>query len=473
MKNKNKVYWVWLSLICGPSSRKAVRILRRFGDAVSVFKADASELLSSGALSEKEHVYRNILAHDTAEAEDIVSWCSENGVDVITPEDDDYPSNLYSLRDAPLALYCVGRLPDFDKVCSVAVVGSRRMSEYGRANSFRFGYGLAKGGAVVVSGLALGVDGMSMASAAAAGGICVGVLGSGIDTVYPKEHAALYKAVVKNGAIVTEYPPGSRPSRGAFPQRNRIISGLSQGTLVVEASADSGSLITARHAIYQGKDLFAVPGAVGSPLSEGTNALIKECAFAVTDPADILERYEYVYPHSIDVSSMKKSLAPVDIASSAERTLIKYGVTTEDDRHNVYSVRPAPFSLEGSPVVRTGKNEAGDPDPFLPEYDGGKRPDVLSASSKKAKKKEKGFDKAPSEPKRVDFELLNENDKKVYNAMIPDTPMIPEELIADGITIADVMASLTMLEISGAVEAGAGGYFMRCGSDDITLSDEE
>ncbi len=474
MKNKNKIYWVWLSLICRPGSRTAVRLLRHFEDAGSVYKATAAELLESGAVRESEPVFSDILRHDTSDAEDIVKWCADNGVDIITPDSDNYPSNLYSLRDAPVVLYCAGELPDFDKYCSIAVVGSRNMSEYGRANSFRFGYGLAKAGAVVVSGLALGVDGMAMASAVVGGGITVGVLGCGIDVVYPKEHRDLFRSVIKTGAIITEYPPASRPQRGNFPQRNRIISGLAQGTLVVEAAEGSGSLITARHSVYQGRDLFSVPGGVDSKYSEGTNHLIKEGAYAVTGPSDIIERYEFIYPHTLDLSSMKRATSGVDIARSAEKTMIAFGVRTEGDRKNVYGRRSSLCDLDSSPVVMIGEDlPLYDEDPFEPDGTVGRKPDALPARDKKSAAKKKKFPDAPSEPKRMDFELLSENDLRVYNAMTPDTPMIPEELLLDGMRISDVMASLTMLEISGAVEAGAGGYFMRSSADDALLPEKE
>ena len=471
MKDKNKIYWVWLSLICRPGSRTAVRILRHFDDAESVYRASAKELLDSGTLKESDPVFSDILRHDTSDAEDIVKWCYDNGVEIITPESKNYPSNLYSLRDAPIVLYCVGDLPDLDRYCSVAMVGSRNMSDYGRVNSFRFGYGLAKAGAVVVSGLALGVDGMSMASATVGGGVTVGVIGCGIDVVYPKEHTQLFRETVKNGAVLTEYPPGTRPQRGAFPQRNRIISGLAQGALVVEAAQDSGSLITARHAIYQGKDLFSVPGGLDRPNSEGTNHLIKEGAFAVTDPADIVERYEFIYPHTLDLSSMRKALSGVDLVRSSEKTMTLFGVSSEADRRNVYGKRASLGIADDSPIVMIGDESTYDADPFEPVSGADKKPEPLRAEKKK-RKKEKKFD-APTEPKRIDFELLEENDIRVYNAMTPDTPMIPEELLLDGMCISDVMASLTMLEISGAVEAGAGGYFMRSSADDLTLSGKE
>ena len=469
MKNKNKIYWIWLSLACGPSSRTAVALVRAFGDAEGVFRASAKELLASGIVKERDRVYPLLLECDTSKAKSILSWCGSSGVSVLTPDDPDYPSNLFVLRDAPMALYVSGNLPDLEKCPAISVVGSRDMSEYGRINAFRFGYGLAKGGVVVVSGLALGVDGMAMASALAGGGTVIGVLGSGIDVVYPKEHASLYSSVVERGAIITEYAPGSRPVRGAFPQRNRIISALSQGTLVIEASEDSGSLITARLALYQGKDLFSVPGAVDRPLSAGTNELIKEGAYTVTDPSDVLERYEYVYPHSIDVSTSNASLRDADLATSAYRVTSRYGVTTDSERSRAFGRKSEKIWFDGPAVVKRGEV----PEPVEFDFEPPTRVGDKPAALKEKKAPSHAGFKEHVEPKRVDFEMLGETDKKIYEMMIPDTPMLPEELLCEDMKISDVMASLTMLEIAGAVEAGAGGYFMRVGDDALPAEPEQ
>ncbi|MBQ7669427.1 MAG: DNA-processing protein DprA [Clostridia bacterium] len=474
MKNKNKIYWVWLSLVCRPASRTAVKLLHAFGDAESVYEADTVKLLGSGIVKEKDRVFSELLRHDLKEAKEIVEWCNKNDVSILTPDDDGYPAYLSNLNDSPVALYVAGTLPDFEKYCSIAVVGSRDMSDYGKINSFKFGFGLAKGGAVVVSGLALGVDGMAMASAIAGGGVTVGVLGSGIDAVYPKEHLSLYNSVIKNGAIVTEYPPGTRPQGSNFPQRNRLISGLSVGTLVIEATADSGSLITARHALYQSKDTFALPGAVGNKMSEGTNELLKFDAFAVTDPVDILKRYEYVFPHTVNPSSADIALRDVDLAASSVRVEMKYGVATAEDRKRVYSRRKNKYYFDGNPIVKTGEvtDDFEWDVPFIEEApdESVQKPPVLSAEDIKTLDERK---KSRScEPKRVDFELLSETDIRVYKSMLPDTPMLPEELISDDLSISQIMASLTMLEISGAVEAGAGGYFMR-NSADVDFEDSD
>ncbi|MBE6563337.1 MAG: DNA-protecting protein DprA [Ruminococcaceae bacterium] len=463
MKIKDKrVYWVWLSLVCGAASRKAVKLVRHFGTAEKVFAAKAEDILKSGAVKEKDRIYHALMKHDINEAQSIVGWCDEKGVDVIVPSDKKYPANCLSLRDAPMVLYVVGSLPEFDKQCCVAVVGTRKMSAYGRSQAFRFGYGLAKGGAVVVSGLALGVDGASMASCIEAGGKTVGVLGCGIDTVYPKEHKDLFRAVIKNGAIVTEYAPGAGPTRDSFPKRNRLISALSLGTVVVEADAFSGALITARHSIFQGKDVFAVPGNVECEGSEGTNQLIKEGAFTVTSPADVLDRYEYVYPHSVSVVNAKRSLREVDSDTASEEVCRKFDVRCEADRYSIYASSLKPLKpREEAEDVELMEGKASD----IPK---------LEPAPKSAKKKRaKAFEDLPDEPVRIDFDMLSDVDKKVYNAMRPHSPMIPDEIKVDGLRIQDVLASLTLLEISGAVEAGSGGYFVRCGSDDISFEDED
>lgn len=478
-----RLYWIWLSLICGAASRRAVKMLRCFGTAKNIFDADEKALCESGTMKKTDGVYAEIMRHDLSEPEDILRWCDSNGVHVYTPESREYPANLLSLRDCPLVLYVIGRLPDFERECAIAAVGTRKMTEYGKRRSWALGRGLAKGGAVVVSGLALGVDGMVMASAVDAGGVSVGVLGCGVDIVYPKEHASLFKSVIKNGAIVSEYAPGTSPTRRSFPQRNRIISALAQGTVVIEADIDSGALITARCAVYQGKDLFAVPGSVDSFGAEGTNQLIKEGAFAVTRAEDILGRYEYIYPHSIDVGASHRAEF-VDVGeSSADEVARKYGVKTEFDRHNIYSrtderrrakvgARRSDAELYGESGLPSKSSAASEP----PQTDSPaeipklyKKQETSRDNQKKRGGKNSGganmFEKAFSEPARIDFELLGEKEKAVYGAMPADTPVLPEEIKVDGYKIQDIMSALTVLEISGAVEAGAGGYFMRTSAD--------
>ncbi len=221
-KNKNALYWIWLADICGAASRRAVRLVREFGSPEKIFKLNPADIVSSGILNENDRIYSNILRHDLQTAREIITWCDKASVSVITPESDEYPANFLSLYDAPLVLYVVGTLPDFNSHCSVSVVGTRSMTEYGATQAFRFGYALGKSGAITVSGLALGVDGLAMASAIEGGGVTVGIIGGALDKLYPKDHRLLMNKCLEKGAVISEYAPGTSPSKYTFPQRNRL-----------------------------------------------------------------------------------------------------------------------------------------------------------------------------------------------------------------------------------------------------------
>jgi len=408
-------YWMWLSHACGAGSKVAVSLIRQFGNAYNVFNADENAIAKCDFRIDKR-IISNLLYKDISDEEDIIRWCDSNGVRIICPDDTVYPSSLRALVDAPMALYMLGDLPDLENLLACAVVGTRSMTEYGRDMAYKFGYGLASGGACLVSGLAKGCDAMAMNGALDAGGVTVAVLGCGIDVVYPKENEALLSRVLNGGAVITEYSPGVSPHKKNFPVRNRIISGISQSACVIEGSMRSGSLITARHAVYQGRDLFAVPGKVGEIGAEGTNFLIKNGADAVTSPEDILSRYEFVYPHTID---LKKMVLPTEKPSE------------EDEEIRV-----------------------------LPKK-------KKKATAKNKKMKEPPFAEQPRVAHTVDFDSLSDEEKKIYRAMTPDIPMLAEEIgNASGMPISTVMAALTLLEISGAVESGAGGYFMRHADDE-------
>lgn len=196
-------------------------------------------------------------------------------------QDAAYPGRLKNIYDPPCLLYVKGRLPVFDEELAVAVVGTRDCTPYGVACAEKLGYGLTCGGAVVVSGLAKGIDAAATRGALRAGGVTVGVVGNGLDIRYPYESGYLYEDVAAAGALLSEYPPGARPAKAHFPARNRILSGLSAATLVVEAPERSGALITAGTAMEQGREVFAVPGPIDAPASAGCNRLIQDGARAL------------------------------------------------------------------------------------------------------------------------------------------------------------------------------------------------
>ena len=226
-------------------------------------------------------------------------------ISLTTLEDADYPETLRWIPEPPLVLYVWGALRHEDSL-AVAVVGSRKPSPYGQLAAQRLSTELAQYGFTVVSGLARGVDSLAHHGALQAGGRTIAVLGSGINVVYPPEHRRLYEAIRNQGAVVSEFPFDTKPDRWNFPRRNRIISGLALGTLVVEASDQSGSLHTARHALEQGREVFAVPGRIDAPSSRGTNNLIKRGAKLVEGIDDILEEF----PAALRLAMRQRDTAP-------------------------------------------------------------------------------------------------------------------------------------------------------------------
>jgi DNA processing protein len=240
------------------------------------------------------------------------------GASVLGLDDERYPPWLAEIADPPAVLWCLGKALAL-RGPSVAVVGSRAATEAGRSMARRLGRGLADAGLVVVSGLARGADGAAHAGALEAGGTTVAVLGSGVDVIYPAEHRDLAAAILKSGAIVSELVPGARPLPAHFPLRNRIISGLSMAVVVIEAAEDSGSLITARCALDQGRDVLAVPGSVGSGRYRGSHALIKDGARLVETVDDILDELGWVRPTAKGEHGNCKSLTGSDLISSLNR----------------------------------------------------------------------------------------------------------------------------------------------------------
>ena len=283
-------YWVWLSELKGLRNQTRLALLRRFGDPESIFYADADELLLTDGVERSQ--LKLLENHDLAPADRILADCQRLDIRLLTLSDAAYPGRLKNIYDPPALLYCKGRLPLLDDLLCVAVVGTRDCTPYGVACAEKLGFGLASGGAAVVSGLAKGIDAAAIRGALRAGGVTVGVVGNGLDVYYPHESRYLYEDVASAGILLSEYPPGTEPASGHFPVRNRIISGLSLAAVVVEAPEKSGALITAATALEQGRDVFAVPGPIDAPASVGCNCLIRDGAGLVSDASDILREYE-------------------------------------------------------------------------------------------------------------------------------------------------------------------------------------
>ncbi len=282
-----KEAWIALQGVSGIGSVLAHRLVKHFGSARDVWGHSVWDYCAVNRVGTD-------LAQNLAKGPDmkrvsaILSRTEKLGAWVIHPGSAAYPPRLLEIYDPPVVLYGRGD-PDLLQKKGVAIIGSRRASSYGRSVASRLAGGVAAAGLVVISGIAAGIDGVSHQAAMEAGGLTVGVKGCGIDQVYPKHHRGLEEKMVEQGAVVTEYPPGTPPDASHFPERNRIISGLSMAVVVVEAGSRSGSLITARLAAEQGRDVMAVPGTVFSWGSQGPHRLIKQGAALVQDSSEVLE----------------------------------------------------------------------------------------------------------------------------------------------------------------------------------------
>jgi DNA processing protein len=280
-------YWLALSLTPGVGSTLIKRLLDQFDNPKAVFQAPMKELLRIEGLGEKValEIHKGPL-EKTVERE--LSLLQKVGGTILTLKEDAYPRRLRDIYDPPAVLYVRGELRKEDEL-AVSIVGSRKTSPYGRGIAEKVSQELARHGVTIVSGMARGIDSLAHWGAISAGGRTIAVLGCGVDVVYPSENRSLFEKIIDHGAILSEFRMGSVPEAGHFPKRNRIISGLALGVVVVEASAKSGSLLTAGYALEQGREVFAVPGNVGFEGSRGTNRLIKEGAKMVESSDDILE----------------------------------------------------------------------------------------------------------------------------------------------------------------------------------------
>jgi DNA processing protein len=311
--------WLTLSGLPEVGPRTALELLEHFGGIEAVFSAAPGAL--EKALAGRNAAVRAILAGpDAAVHAPVFEWLAHAGQHLLTWKDADYPGLLREIPDPPLVLYVLG-----DRgllACrQFAIVGARNPTPGGRENAEAFARSLAGAGLVITSGLALGVDGAAHRGALAAGGRTVAVCGTGLDRVYPARHRELAHAIAGQGALVSEFPLGTPPRAGNFPVRNRLISGLALGTLVVEAALQSGSLITARLALEQGREVFAIPGSIHSPLARGCHRLIREGAKLVETAQDILEELGALAP----LAPPAARAPPAELAPNMSRLLENLG----------------------------------------------------------------------------------------------------------------------------------------------------
>ena len=297
-------YWILFQSVFGYGTARSQKVLEQYGHPGAIFDTPYAQLAAGGGFTKGE--LARLSGATVSAAQQVLDRCARLGCRVITPSHKLYPRRLGEIYAPPAVLYVLGDVEGLDESLAIAMVGTRSRTTYGQRAASDIAGGLARQGVVIVSGLALGIDTDSHAAALRGSGRTIAVLGNGIDTVYPAANRELHRQILeRGGAVITEFPPGSGVQPYHFPIRNRIISGLCQGTVVVEGTRHSGSLITAGHALAQGRDVFAVPGSIYSPMSQATNWLISQGAIPISGWRDILSQYEHLIETPADPSPPK------------------------------------------------------------------------------------------------------------------------------------------------------------------------
>jgi len=457
----SELKWIWLSEKCGVASPNVLPLVSRLGNIDAIYNADFDTYVSVGV---DERTADMLCDKGLDGAYGIMSWCQTNAVGILCFDNEKFPASLRALPNPPCVLYYIGSLPDLNRELCISVVGTRRMSEYGMKAAYKISYEIAASGAITVSGMALGIDGVSACASIAAGGKTLAILGCGIDVVYPKEHLTLRNQILKNGAIITEYPPSTKPHGYNFPVRNRLISGMCVATLVVDAPEGSGALITAKNAILQGKDVYAVPGNIDGQNTMGTNGLIRDGATAVMCGRDIIKNYAYLYRHAIDMQKLTKSEQCSDFDPSP---LLKMKV-------GMRIGTPAPTSIPRETVqpkasVSDEKNKPSDFESFkeklIQKKQPAKRvaPEVKSNSAEKKAKTERPVDtkEVKGDSSVAVLDTLTPRQKEIFSDMPMDKPVTVDYFTNSGYTMGEVMSALTVLEIKGLVSSLPGALYIR------------
>ena len=290
-------YWLWLTNLEGLTIQQRLSLLDHFGQPDKVYFGDSGEYALVEGMTRQG--LTALEDKSLEQADRILGDCERLGLRIITIQDAEYPDRLRNISDPPLVLYVQGRMPLFDDEVAIAMVGSRKASPYAQMMGEKLAFQMAGLGALIVSGLAAGGDASAHRGALRAGGFTAAVIAGGHDVIYPRENRALYEDIGVRGVILSEYPPGTPHDRSHFPVRNRIISGLCLGTVVIEAPERSGTLITVNHALDQGRDIFALPGQADDWHCTGSNRLLRDGAGVVVDAWDVLSCYAARFPHKL------------------------------------------------------------------------------------------------------------------------------------------------------------------------------
>lgn len=416
------VHWIWLATRQGLREKIAAELVRTFLDIEAIYIATEEDYRRLPEIRNKE--IEVLCDKSTDYAERIIATCRLYGIHMVCFNDASYPDRLRNIIDPPMVLYYKGCLPAFDHEAAIGVVGTRRPSIYGCKMSQTLGFQLSRCGALVVSGMAIGVDSMVTNGALMAGNSAVAVLACGVDIEYPAGSRDIRRELETRGCVLSEYPPGSRPTPQVFHKRNRLISGLSCGVLVVEAPARSGALITAHHAIAQGRDVFAVPGNVDSYCSAGCNELIANGAKSIRYAWDVMQEYETAFPNKVHHWNG--------------------GIDLEEARKGNY----VPLWMVGKVYVppEHRRTSAPKPETFAP---GGDK--TIDKREKKTYIEEKAPRELPAD--------LSEDERIVAELLTTERKQVDQIISESGLPANRVLAALTLLEMKGLLLRHPGKHY--------------
>ncbi len=326
------LYWIWLTIKPSITATKITCLWDRFETIEDIYNASEYNDIEKIGQGDK----KALMDKDLTEAREVIAKTEKAGAKILTFDAIDFPDMLRNIIDPPYVLYIKGEIMNWDRLLPIGIIGARECTDYGRLVTSKISRDLTKMGVTIVSGMARGLDSEASWAALRAGGKTIAVIGSGIDVVYPPENANLFKEICEHGAVITEYPPGSSALGGHFPERNRIIAGLSKGLLVTEAGERSGTSITARYALENGRDIFAVPGNIYAPKCIGTNKLIQQGAKLVMNAMDIMEEYPYaaklLKPPKIQVVIKTQNLPSYKIEDEEKIHIQNEQIVTIEDK---------------------------------------------------------------------------------------------------------------------------------------------
>lgn len=356
------LFWIWFAELPHLSTAQKYQLLQHFSDPEEIYFCETKAILAIEGITEK--TVKALENKNLDGAHKILKECEDKGIKILTFADENYPIKLKNIYDPPVLLYYKGILPDWEAQPVLGVVGTRKATPYGLQTAARLSNQIACCGGLVVSGGAFGVDAMAMQGALRAEKAVVGVLGCGVDVVYPKSNKNLFSQVVENGCLLSEYPPRTPPNSWHFPIRNRIISGMSDGVLIVEAPEDSGALITARKADEQNRDVFVVPGNIDVATCAGSNGLLQKGAKAALSGWDVMKEYALLYPgvvhkqdapapisENVSLNVAQKPVIPVNAETNADSDLKNFIDNKEKSTYSGYNKKPVDLLPEEQAVA--------------------------------------------------------------------------------------------------------------------------